>query len=68
MALIDVQLWMSANMLKMNDGKTEVILFTTKTQMNRLSIPVTIKLGNNNFEPKAVVKNLGVKLDTNLSM
>ena len=36
--------------------------------MNRLSLPVTIKLGNNNFEPKAVIKNLGVKLDTNLSM
>ena len=42
LALHDVQLWMSANMLKMNDGKTEVILFASKFQMNRLQYQISI--------------------------
>ena len=68
LALNDVQLWMSANMLKMNDDKTEVILFASKTQMSRLSTPFVLKVGSYNIETKADVENLGVKMDTTMSM
>ena len=63
-----MMLWMSANMLKMNDDKTEVILFATKSQIKKLSNPISITLSDTNFQPKSDVENLGVIMDTNMTM
>ena len=58
----DINLWMSANKLKMNNEKTEILLCGTNARLNSLQI------GNNiiDFSPK--VKNLGMCLENNLSM
>ena len=62
----DIKSWMSSNKLKLNDDKTEVILFKPpragSINIDKITIGTT-KITNSN-----VVRNLGVKLDSALSM
>ena len=61
--------WMEQNFLKLNKDKTELIVFTSKHRQD-LCNTLNIKIGNNLTVPKPYVKvkNLGVTLDTALSM
>ena len=64
----DINLWMSANKLKMNNEKTEIFLCGTNARLKSMP-PNSLKIGNlniNDFSPK--VKNLGMCLENNLSM
>ena len=63
----DVQLWMSANMLKLNNGKTKLIVFAPKRHLQRLN-GLSIKVDGAVIYPKQEVTNLGVIFDTTLSM
>ena len=42
----DVKAWATANMLKLNDNKTELMLVTTKRTKNLHSLPTSITIGN----------------------
>ena len=44
-SLGDVHLWMSANMLKMNNGKTKLIVFAPKSQLQRVVENLSLKVG-----------------------
>ena len=68
LSLNNVQLWMSANMLMMNDDKTEVLLFASKNQLSRLSLPISIKVGNMICKPMTEARNLGIVLDPTMSL
>ena len=59
---------MSANKLKMNNEKTEILLCGTNARLKSVR-PNSLKIGNNiiDFSPK-VKKNLGLCLENNLSM
>ena len=61
----DIQIWMVENLLKLNDDKTEVMIFHPKqTHVNDISLSV----GDAELSPKASVRNLGVMLDSTLTM
>ena len=64
----DVKAWASANMLKLNDNKTELMLVTSKRTMHLHSLPISISIGNAQIPFKKSVKNLGFTLDYHLTM
>ena len=66
-SLSAVQLWMSANMLKMNNGKTELIVFAPKSHLQDLA-DLTVNVGGKTIELSPAVDNLGVIFDSALSM
>ena len=58
---------MHDNKLLLNEAKTKFLLIGTKQQLTKGNIP-HVKVGNVNIAPHSPVKNLGVWLDSNLSM
>ena len=58
---------MSQDKLLMNDAKTELLLIGTRQQLAKNSID-GITVGHSVIVPKSLVRNLGVWLDSNLSM
>ena len=64
----DVKAWATANMLKLNDNKTELILVTSKRTKHLHSLPTSITIGNAQIPFKQSVKNLGFTLDCHLTM
>ena len=59
----DVNAWATANMLKLNDNKTELMLVTSKRTNHLHSLPTSITMGNAFIPFKMSVKNLGHTLD-----
>ena len=66
-SLGEVQLWMSANMLKMNNGKTELIVFAPRSYLHSLT-DLTVNVDTKAVHPIHEVDNLGVIFDSTLSM
>ena len=64
----DVKAWATANMLKLNDSKTELMLVTSKRSKHLHTLPTSITIGNAQIPFKQSVKNLGFTLDCNLTM
>ena len=61
----DVKAWATANMLKLNDNKTELMLVTSK---HLHDLPTSITMGNAQIPFKQSVKKLGFTLDCHLTM
>ena len=55
----EVRKWMMSNLLKLNDEKSEVIIFGTKSQLSQLNID-TIKVGDTLIKQKKSAGNIGV--------
>ena len=66
--ICDVKAWATANMLKLNDSKTELMLVTSMRTMHLHNLPTSITIGNAKFPLKQSVKNLGFTLDCHLTM
>ena len=64
----DVKAWATANMLKLDDNKTELMLVTSKRTKDLHSLPTSITIGNAQIPFKKSVKNLGFSLDCHLTM
>ena len=64
----DVKAWATANMLKLNDNKTELMLVTSKRTKHLHNLPTSITIGNAQVPFKQSVKNLGLTLDCHLTM
>ena len=64
----DVKAWATANMLKLNDNKTELMLVTSKRTRRLHSLPTSITIGNAQIPFKQSVKKLGFTLDCHLTM
>ena len=64
----DVKAWVTANMLKLNDSKTELMLVTSKKSKHLHNLPTSITIGNAQIPFKQSVKNLGFTLDCHLTM
>jgi len=63
----DIRNWMTTNYLKLNEDKTEFIMFASPYYSKRL--PVTsILVGNDFVRSSDVVRNLGAHFDNQLSM
>ena len=63
----DIRNWTSSNLLKINNEKTEVILFTPNGQSNQ-SDQVELNVAGEIIIAADSVKNLGVHLDKSLTM
>ena len=59
--------WMHENRLSMNETITEFLLIGTKQQLAKVNVD-HVKVGNADIVTHSPVKNLGVLLDSNLSM
>ena len=66
--LSSVQLWMSANTLKLNPDITEFIVFGSKRQQAELAPVFPAYILGNRLIPAVTVKHLGVKSDSCLDM
>ena len=64
----DVKAWATANMLKVNDSKTELMLVKSKRAKHLHNLPTSINIGNAQIPFKQSVKNLGFALDCHLTM
>ena len=64
----DVKAWATANMPKLNDNNTELMLVTSKRTKHLHNLPTSITIGNAQIPFKQSVKNLGFKLDCQLTM
>ena len=60
----DVKAWATANMLKLNDNKTELMLVTYKRTKHLHTLPASFTIGNSQIPFKQSEKNLGFTLDS----
>ena len=58
----EIKEWMASNMLKLNEEKTEFIVFRTHQQLKKLQ-NITIRIGNTNIIPVDHVRDLGFIMD-----
>ena len=65
--IADIRTWMLTHQLKINDSKTEFLLFGTKQQLEKVNIS-EIKVGSDVIKPVQSTRNLGVMFDSSLSM
>ena len=65
--LIEIQAWMHRNMLKLNNDKTEDILFTSKHDSQYMN-KVYVQVGNSRITSTTCVRNLGVIFDSTMTM
>ena len=64
----DVNAWTTANMLKLIDNKTELMLVTSNRTKHLHNLPSSITIGNAQIPFKQSVNNLGFTLDCHLTM
>ena len=64
----DVKSWMTLNRLQLNDGKTEALLITSKKISTSGLIPQSMSIGDTGVDFSDLVKNIGLTLDSSLSM
>ena len=64
----DVKACTTANMLKHNDNKTELMLVTSKITKHLHNLPTSITIGNVQISFKQFVKKLGFALDCHFTM
>ena len=64
----DVKTWATANMPKLNDNKTELMLVTFNGTKHFHDLPTLITIGNTQIHFKQYVKKLGITVDCHLNM
>ena len=64
----DVKALATANMLKLNDNKKELMFVTSKITKHLHNLPTSITIGNAQIPFKQFVKNLGLTLDCHFTM
>ena len=63
-----VKAWATANMLNLNDNKTELMLVTSKRTKHLHSLPPSITMGNAQIPFKKSLKNLGFTFYCHLTL
>ena len=66
--LCDISVWMSQNKLKLNNDKTEIILFGSKKHLAELNIKSLSVAGTDVSVAYEPVRNLGAMFDSQLTM
>ena len=64
----DVKAWATADMFRLNDNKTELILVTYKRSKHLHNLPTSITIGIAKIPFKQSAKNLDFALDCNFTM
>ena len=63
----EIRQWMKDNKLALNEGKTEVIQFHNKN-LHSFTPLDNLNIGNASVQPSSTVRDLGLYLDSPLSM
>ena len=63
-----VKAWATANMLKLNYNKTEIMLVTSKRSKHLHNLPTSITIGNAQIPFNQSVRNFCLTLDCHLTM
>ena len=63
----ELRLWMTANKLKLNDSKTEFIIFGSATQIKKVSTSC-IHIGEHSIPSSRCVRNIGAFFDEQMKM
>ena len=63
----EIRNWMEANFLKLNDSKTEFVIFGTKIDLAKVS-GWTVTVGNSEILPSKSARNIGTFMDLALNM
>ena len=64
----DISIWMGLNGLKLNENKTELIVFGSKCMLSKInSHDLSIQVGDNDIQSATKVRNLGVIFDCNMT-
>ena len=63
----EISCWMAANKLKLNDSKTEFMIIRSKKKTDKVQVK-SIEIGESKITPSKYVRNLGVEMDSELSM
>ena len=66
--VIDVKAWLVSRYLLLNEAKTETIIFTTPNHRTPQPRPLVIDICGRNVTTSASIRDLGVHLDSTLSM
>ena len=64
----DIKDLATANMLRLNDNETELMLITSKRTKHLHTLPTSITIGNAQITFKQFMKNLGFTFDSHLTM
>ena len=67
LCISEIQSWMSDNMLKLNNEKTEFFVATSPHHKHCLP-PVSLQIGAISIKPSETVRNLGIIFDNQMSM
>jgi hypothetical protein len=65
--IAEVESWLSCNNLVLNGNKTEIMLIASQKQINQHPFH-GINVNGHNISPKLFVRDLGVEIDSNLTM
>ena len=65
--IAEIKSWMADNLLKLNDSKTEFMIFGTENDIAKVS-EWTVSVGSAEVLPSRTVRNIGVMIDSALTM
>jgi len=65
--IADIWLWMTQNLLKLNDNKTNIIYLAPAHYIKSLKTPA-LQMGTSSITPNGSVKNIGVIFDQCINM
>ena len=65
--LAEVRLWMAQNFLKLNDRKTDFMIFCKPSSVKNITT-TSIRIGNYDIKPNKTVMNIGATLDENMKL
>ena len=63
----EIRRWTQQNFLKLNDDKTEFLLFGSRQQLTKVSVPY-ISIGDARIAPSLKARNLGVIFDSSMTL
>ena len=63
----EIRSWMRQNFLKLNDEKTEFLLFGSRQQLSKVSLPF-ITIGDSQITTSSQARNLGVIFDSTMTL
>ena len=66
--ICEIKVWMTKNMLKLNESKTEFFVAISHYNKRKLSLDVQLQIGAEIIKLSETVRNLGVLFDSELSM
>jgi len=65
----DINSWCQTRLLQLNTNKTEIIWFGSQSNLAKLrNTDCSVQVGSSQIQPSTVVRDLGIHLDSELSM